>query len=163
MGLPIAFALTGGEVSDYKGYLPIMNANGPVPKVLLADKGYDADFIREDMEKRGGTAMIPTKRNRLIQLPVDAAIYALRNMVERCFNKLKNARRLATRYDKTADSYLGFIHIVSIRLWMREFVNASYKSAAKKIERAKNGYFPPFPLSLLLGYVKGTLVRAASS
>jgi transposase len=112
-------------VSDYKGYLPIMNADGPPPKVLLADKGYDADFIREDMEKRGGVAMIPTKRNRLIQLPVDAAIYALRNMVERCFNKLKNARRLATRYDKTADSYLGFIHIVSIRLWMRQFVNAS--------------------------------------
>jgi transposase len=125
MGLPIAFALTGGEVSDYKGYLPIMNADGPTPKVLLADKGYDADFIREDMERRGGTAIIPTKRNRLVQLPVDAAIYALRNMVERCFNKLKNARRLATRYDKTADSYLGFIHIVSIRLWMREFVNTS--------------------------------------
>lgn len=66
----------------------------------------------------------PTKRNRRVQLPVDAAIYALRNMVERGFNKLKNARRLATRYDKTADSYLGFINIVSIRLWMREFVNA---------------------------------------
>jgi len=102
-----------------------MNADGPAPKVLLADKGYDADFIREDMNRRGGVAMIPTKRNRLIQLPVDAAIYALRNMVERCFNKLKNARRLATRYDKTADSYLGFIHIVSIRLWMNQFVNAS--------------------------------------
>jgi transposase len=125
MGLPIACALTGGEVSDYKGYLPIMDADGPEPKVLLADKGYDADFIREDMEKRGGVAMIPTKRNRLIQLPVDTAIYALRNRVERCFNKLKNARRLATRYDKTADSYLGFIHIVSIRLWMRHFVNTS--------------------------------------
>ena len=77
------------------------------------------------MERRGGVAMIPSKRNRLVQLPVDAVIYALRNMVERCFNKLKNARRLATRYDKTAASYLGFIHIVSIRLWMRQFVNAS--------------------------------------
>ena len=125
LGFPIAFALTGGEVSDYKGYQSIMDADGPAPKVLLADKGYDADFIREDMERRGGVAMIPTKRNRLVQLPIDAAIYALRNMVERCFNKLKNARRLATRYDKTADSYLGFIHIVSIRLWMRQFVNAS--------------------------------------
>ena len=125
MGLPIAVALTGGEVSDFKGYLPIMNADGPAPKVLLADKGYDADYIREDMERRGGTAMIPTKRNRKIQLPVDPAIYALRNMVERCFNKLKNARRLATRYDKTADSYLGFIQLVAIRLWMRQFVNRS--------------------------------------
>jgi len=69
--------------------------------------------------------MIPTKRNRLVQLPVDADISALRNMVERCFNKLKNARRLATRYDKTADTYLAFIDLVSIRLWMRQFVNAS--------------------------------------
>ena len=125
MGLPIAFALTGGEVSDFKGYLPVMDADGPEPKVLLADKGYDADFIRQDTQKRGGVAIVPTKRNRLMQLPVDAGIYALRNMVERCFNKLKNARRLATRYDKTADSYLGFIHIVSIRLWVRQFVNAS--------------------------------------
>ena len=46
-----------------------MSANGPVPKVLLTKKGYDADLIREDMESRGGTAMIPTMRNRLIQLP----------------------------------------------------------------------------------------------
>ena len=133
MGLPIAFALTGGEVLDFKIYLPVMNADGPAPKVLLGDKpvlsevegGYDADFIRQDMESRGGLAMIPTKRNRLIQMPDDAAIYVLRNMVERCFNKLKNARGLATRYDKPADNYLGFIHLVSIRLWMREFVNAS--------------------------------------
>ena len=125
MGLPIVSAPTGGETSDYKGYLPIMNADGPAPRVLLADRGYDADFIREDMERRGGTAMIPTKRNRKVQLPVDPAIYALRNMVERCFNKLKNARRLATRYDKTADSYLGFIQLVAIRLWMRQFVNRS--------------------------------------
>ncbi len=115
-----------------------MNADGPAPRVLLAGKGYDADFIREDMEKRGGVAMIPTKRNRLIQLPVDAAIYALRNMVERCFNKLKNARRLATRYDKTADTYLGFIHIVSIRLWMRQFVNASEAQPNSHVQSDRN-------------------------
>ena len=105
--------------------MPIMDAEGPAPKVLLADKGYDADFIRDDMGRRGGFAMIPTKKNRLIQLPVDGAIYALRNIIERCFNKLKNARRLATRYDKTANSYSGFIRIVSIRLWMKQFVNTA--------------------------------------
>ena len=92
MGLPIAIALTAGEVSDYKGYMPVMDAEGPAPKVLLADKGYDANFIRDDMERRGGFAMIPTKKNRLVQIPVDGAIYALRNIIERCFNKLKNAR-----------------------------------------------------------------------
>ena len=69
--------LTGGEVSDYKGYLPIMEAEGPVPKVLLADKGYDADFIRDDMEQRGGYAMIPTKRNRRIQLPVASSFQSM--------------------------------------------------------------------------------------
>jgi transposase len=102
-----------------------MNEEGPEPKVLLGDKGYDADFIRQDMAERGGFAMIPTRKNRLVQIPVDGAIYALRNMIERCFNKLKNARRLATRYDKTADSYRGFIGIVSMRLWLRQFVNRS--------------------------------------
>ena len=46
--------------------MPIIDADGPAPKVLLADKGYDADFIRQDMEKRGGVAMIPTRRNRRV-------------------------------------------------------------------------------------------------
>jgi transposase len=46
-------------------------------------------------------------------------LYRLRNLVERCFNKLKNARRVATRYDKTAESFIGFIDITSIRLWLR--------------------------------------------
>jgi transposase len=124
-GLPVGFALTGGEASDYTGYLPTMDADGPTPKVLLADKGYDSDFIREDMIKRGGIAMIPTRKNRLIQVPVDGHIYALRNQVERCFNKLKNARRLATRYDKTSDSYRGFVTLASIRLWMKHIVNTA--------------------------------------
>ena len=100
-----------------------MAADGPDPKVLLADRSYDADFIRDDMEARGGIAIIPTRKNRNIQIPVDGFVYALRNRIERCFNRMKNARRLATRYDKTASSYLGFIHIVAIRLWMKHFVN----------------------------------------
>jgi transposase len=123
--LPIAAVISAGETSDFKGYAPVREADGPPPKVLLGDKGYDADFIREDMEKRGGIAVIPMKRNRKIQAPGDGHIYALRNRIERCFNKLKNARRVATRYDKTAESYLGFVHIASIRLWIREFVNRS--------------------------------------
>jgi len=124
-GLPIAAELTGGEVADCSAYREVMDAAGPEPKVLLADKGYDADFIRADMEARGGSAVIPMKRNRKIIVEVDQQIYRLRNQVERCFNKLKNARRLATRYDKTLQSYLGFVHIASVRLWLRHFVNIS--------------------------------------
>jgi transposase len=124
-GLPIAAEITGGEVSDYKGYDLVMDADAPDPKVLIADKGYDADRIREDTEAKGGVAVIPMRRGRKVQTPIDDHIYALRNRIERCFNKLKNARRLATRYNKTAASYLGFIHIVSARLWTKHFVNTA--------------------------------------
>lgn len=102
-----------------------MGNGGPEPKVLIADKGYDADRIREEIEEKGGVAVIPARRSRKAPVPIDGYIYALRNRVERCFNKLKNSRRLATRYDKTADSYLGFIHIAAVRLWIRHFVNAT--------------------------------------
>ncbi|MEO1494629.1 MAG: IS5 family transposase [Pseudomonadota bacterium] len=121
-GLPMTVEITGGQVSDYKGYDPVMEG-GPAPKMLLADRGYDADRIRNDVEQRGGTAIIPMRKGRKVQVPIDDFIYALRNLVERCINRLKNARRVATRYDKTAASYLGFVHIVSIRLWMKHFVN----------------------------------------
>ena len=114
--------ITGGQVSDYKGYGPVME-HGPDPKVLLADRGYDADRIRDDVARRGGTAVIPMRKGRKLQVPIDDFIYALRNLVERCINRLKNARRVATRYDKTAASYLGFVQIVSIRLWTKHFVN----------------------------------------
>ena len=115
--------ITGGEVSDYKGYDLVMDPQCPAPKVFLADRGYDADRIRDDIEARGGTPVIPGRRNRKTNIPVDSYIYALRNRIERCFNKLKNSRRLATRYDKTADSYLGFVHLTAVRLWIKHFVN----------------------------------------
>lgn len=111
--------ITGGEVSDYKGYDLLYDDYQTPAKVLIADKGYDSDYIRENTEANGGVAVIPSRKNRKIAIPVDGFIYALRNQVERCFNKLKCSRRLATRYDKTADSYLGFIHITATRIWLK--------------------------------------------
>ena len=122
-GLPVAATITAGEVSDYSGFAPLMEEEGPEPRVLLADRGYDSDHIRETMAAKGTATVIPTRKNRKVQIAIDDYIYALRNRIERCFNKLKNSRRLATRYDKTAQSYLGFVQIAAIRLWMRAFVN----------------------------------------
>jgi len=96
---------------------------GPDPKVLLGDKGYDTDAILADLEAKGVAAVIPPKRSRNVQPIIDGCIYALLNLVERCFSKLKHNRRLATRYDKTADSFIGFVHLASIRLWVRHLVN----------------------------------------
>jgi transposase len=121
--LPIAAEITAGEVSDYSGFASLMEAEGPEAKVLLADRGYDSDHVRETLEEKGAATVIPTRRNRKVQIPVDGHIYALRNRIERCFNKLKNSRRLATRYDKTAVSYLAFVQIAAIRIWIRAFVN----------------------------------------
>ncbi len=115
--------LTGGEVSDVKGYGPVMAQPGPEPKVILADKGYETDAILADLKAKGVAAVIPPKRNRKVQPIIDGHLYALRNLVERCFSKLKQSRRLATRYDKTADNYLGFVLLACVRLWVRHFVN----------------------------------------
>jgi len=119
MGLPVRAEITGGEVSDYKGYDALVDGDLPAAKVFIADKGYDSDHIRRDVEQRGGASVIPSRSNRKQIVPVDGFIYALRNQIERCFNKLKCSRRFATRYDKTAASYLGIIHIVAARLWLR--------------------------------------------
>ena len=111
--------ITPGQTSDYAGFDLVMADNLPEPKVLLADRGYDADSIRRTMEARNVLPVIPMRKSRKRRIGVDRSLYRLRNLVERCFNKLKNARRVATRYDKTAESYLGFIDITSIRLWIR--------------------------------------------
>ena len=125
IGLPIAITLSSGEASDYKGYEPLMQEPGPRPSIMIADKGYDSDAIREDLVARNVEAVIPMRRCRKVQRPIDGAVYALRNLIERCFNKLKQSRRLATRYDKTTESYLGFVLVTSARLWCRHFVNTA--------------------------------------
>lgn len=111
--------ITPGQDSDYTGYDLVMADNLPQPAVLVADRGYDSDKIREDIESRNALPMIPMRKNRKVCKVVDMTIYTLRNMDERCFNTLKNSRRLATRYDKTADNLLGFIDIACLRLWLR--------------------------------------------
>ena len=108
-----------GQTSDYLGVDLVMADNLPEPSVLLADRGYDSYSIRKNMAARNVLTQIPMRKSRKMRVGVDHSLYSLRNLVERCFNKLKNARRVATRYDKTAESFLGFIDITSIRLWVR--------------------------------------------
>lgn len=92
-------------------------------EALLADKGYDSDAIRDDLIEANVEAVIPSKSNRREPIAHDQEKYRLRNHVERLFNKLKNWRRIATRYDKTKESYLGFVSLVAALLWI-PFVNA---------------------------------------
>ena len=87
--------------------------------MLLADRGYDADWIRELVNEHGAWANIPPRRNRNDVLCFSPYLYRARNLVERFFNKIKQCRRVATRYDKLAANYRVFIQLASIRLWLR--------------------------------------------
>ncbi len=87
--------------------------------MLLADRGYDADWIRELARQKGAWANIPPKRNRKDPICFSPYLYRARNLIERFFNKIKQCRRVATRYDKLAANYLAFIKLASIRIWLR--------------------------------------------
>lgn len=86
---------------------------------VLADKGYDADYIIEEVLAKGAEAVIPPKSNRKNPRDYDAFLYKERNKIERMYGKLKHFRRIATRYDKLASSYLSFVFVAAIYLWLK--------------------------------------------
>ena len=111
-------ALTAGEAHDNRlaGKLLSRLKCGTM---LSADRGYDADWIRALAAERGVWGNIPPRGNRSEPICFSPYLYRARNLVERFFNKMKQCRRVATRYDKLAANYLAFIQLASIRLWLR--------------------------------------------
>jgi transposase len=89
------------------------------PARLLGDKGYDSDEIRADLAKRGIAPVIPPRSNRNEQIDYDRDAYKRRNLIERCVSRLKQFRRIATRYEKTARAYLSMLSIAAARLWIK--------------------------------------------
>ena len=88
--------------------------------VVIADKGYDADRVRAHIRAQGAIPNSPNKANRKKKARWTKAIYRERNHVERFFCKLKQFRRIATRYDKTAENFLAALKLVAIRIWLRD-------------------------------------------
>lgn len=117
VGNPIRFILTGGERNDCTQALDLLE--GVSGQAVLADKGYDADYIVEAAEIMGALVVIPPKSNRKVLREYDRDLYKERNLIERMFGKLKQFRRIATRYDKTQSAFMAFIHIASILLWLK--------------------------------------------
>jgi transposase len=117
-GLPVRLALTAGKAHDNRLASRLLSRlkSGTM---LLADRGYDADWIRALATKRGVWANIPPRCNRNELICFSPYLYRARNLVERFFYKIKQCRRVATRYDKLAANYLAFIQLASIRLWLR--------------------------------------------
>lgn len=116
-GLPVHLALTPGEAHDNRLCSVLLSALLP-QTILLADRGYDADWIRELARQQGAGRTF--RRNEIAKTrSASARICIARNLIERFFNKVKQCRRVATRYDKLAATIWRVIKLASIRIWLR--------------------------------------------
>jgi transposase len=115
--LPVKLVLTPGQAADVKQAEALLEG---VPfEVVIADRGYDSQAVVGGIESRGAEAVIPSQKNRAQQRGYDRERYKDRNLAERFWNKVKHYRRVATRYEKTARNFLGFIHVASIMLLLQ--------------------------------------------
>ena len=108
--------LTPGNTSDYKAAERCLAAMPPTSEVI-ADKGYDSDALRDWLAERGTTPVIPPRANRKTQYAYDKALYKTRNVIERTFNRFKDFRRIATRFDRNIYAYLSALCIVATVVW----------------------------------------------
>jgi transposase len=111
--------LTPGQTHEAPTFDALVEDMAPGTRCLIGDMGYDADRIRQALLLRGVLPVIPSNPARTEPLPLDRALYRLRNRVERSNNRLKQFRAVATRYDKTAASFLATVQLAAARLWLR--------------------------------------------
>jgi transposase len=110
--------LSEGQMSDYKGAALIIDAF-PKAKALLADRGYDADWFRAALTNRGIAACIPSKANRKVPIPHDVILYRRRHKIENMFGRLKDGRRIHTRYDRCAHTFMSAISLAAtVIFWL---------------------------------------------
>jgi len=117
-GLPIRIVLTPGQAHDLVGADALLTTLGE-GDILLGDKAYDADWLRQKVEAQGAAPNIPDKSNRKEKHCFSKTLHKERNRVERFFNRIKHFRRIATRFEKHAQNYLAMIKLASIRIWVR--------------------------------------------
>jgi transposase len=110
--------LSEGQMSDYRGAALMLDAL-PKARALLGDRGYDADWLRQALADRGIEPCIPSKTNRKVPIPHDRTLYRQRHRVENMFGKLKDWRRIHTRYDRCAHTFMSAICIAAtVIFWL---------------------------------------------
>lgn len=116
--MPVRLLITPGQSSD-KAAVPELLAGLPAARALVADRGYDSRAILDLVRAAGGQAHIPTQSRVKLQRSVEPALYRKRNLIERFFAKLKQFRRIATRFDKLARNFLAALVLGASRIWLR--------------------------------------------
>ena len=112
--------LSEGQMSDHKGAFLLLSS---LPKAndLLGDKGYDSDWFRAALTARGITPCIPPRKNRKVQYHYDTALYRQRHKIENVFARIKDWRRVATRYDRCAHTFMSAISIAAtVIFWINQ-------------------------------------------
>ena len=117
LGRPLCLIVTAGQRGDITQAPALLD--GQAGSAVLADKAYDSNALRAIIARMGAEAVIPSNRSRKIAIPHDAAAYKHRNRIERCFNRLKHFRRFATRYDRRAIHFSGFVHLAALTIWLQ--------------------------------------------
>ena len=117
LGNLVRFVLLPGQRHDSVGVAPLIQDLDFA--ALLADKAFDMDWLRTELDARGALAVIPPKANRTQPIPCDFHIYGWRHLVENFFCQLKAFRRIATRYDKTDQSFAAMIHLAASAIALR--------------------------------------------
>ena len=117
-GLPIAIKLTEGQAHDGRSADNMLDGLHP-GQILLADRAYDSNALRNATAAQGAWANIRPMPHRVEPPAFSRFLYRYRNLVERFFNKLKHYRAVATRYEKHAANYLALIKLASVRIWLR--------------------------------------------
>ena len=117
-GRPLVMLLSEGQMSDYKG-AALMIDDLPPAQAMLADRGYDADWFRAALAARGIDACIPSRINRKIPIPYDQTLYRQRHKIENMFGRIKDWRRIHTRYDRCAHTFMSAICIAAtVIFWL---------------------------------------------
>jgi transposase len=107
----VRFVLLPGQRHDTLGVAPLISDLSF--DALLGDKAFDVDWLRAELDSRGALAVIPPKANRKATITYDKDMYRWRHLIENCVAKLKEFRAIATRYDKTDDSFRANIHLAA--------------------------------------------------
>ena len=115
-GRPVIMLLSEGQMSDYQGAALMLPAL-PKARELLGDKGYDADWFRQALAERGIAACIPSKSNRKTPIDHDRVLYRERHKIENMFGRLKDWRRIHTRYDRCAHTFMSAICIAATAIF----------------------------------------------
>ena len=117
LGLPLEIVPSPGQDADVTHAPALLGDHEP--ESVLGDKGYDSDAFAKAVEARGAAVVIPPRSNRKTPREYDVVVYKERNKVERCINRLKQFRRVATRYEKTSRNFLGMVLFAAITLWLK--------------------------------------------